>query len=747
MKNIFLPLIFSVAFFFSAAAQSKVMDSLKLALKSAKHDTTRCNILNAIIEEEQDDNVWPTYNEELRKIAEHGVKISPEDSPEGKVFKQHLISALNNEGVRFYNSDFNKALGYFEKALGLYREMGDTNGIIVSLNNKGAIYRMQGNIPKQLECLFQCQEMAEKINDKELLATVLYNINVAYADLGEMSRALDYLYRGLRIREQIGDELGIAKCQRSIASFHATQGEYEKSNELFLKSLETFKKFNATVEIGMTYNNLGTNYLDLNDTAKALAYFTKGINLYKESGNAIGLAVVMHNKAKVYYKAGDFKKALELYQESLGIKEDLGDKEGMAVTLQNIGSIYLEQADISHALTVARRSFDLANQVGNPKYIQSAAELLSRIYRAQGNYRDAFSMYELHITMRDSLNNQEVRKNALQKQFQYQYEKKAAADSIKVSEERKVVAARLKQERTQRFSLYGGLALVTVFSLFMVNRFRVTNKQKKIIEVKEQEALMQKHMVEEKQREILDSITYAKRLQQAILPPEAYIGKYLHDFFILYKPKDIVAGDFYFFDHREDTVFIAAADCTGHGVPGAMVSVVCANALNRTINEFGITDTGKILDKTRELVVETFAKSESEVKDGMDISLCSINLKAREICWSGANNPLWYLQDGQLVEIKADKQPIGNTYEPRPFTTHKLTLDAGSIIYLITDGYADQFGGPKGKKFKYKQLEQQLLDMKERPLQEQKKELERSFTEWQGNLEQVDDVTIIGIRV
>ena len=253
--------------------------------------------------------------------------------------------------------------------------------------------------------------------------------------------------------------------------------------------------------------------------------------------------------------------------------------------------------------------------------------------------------------------------------------------------------------------------------------------------------------IEEKNKEVLDSITYAKRLQDAILPPLGLLKQYLPESFLLYKPKDIVAGDFYWMESVGDNILIAAADCTGHGVPGAMVSVVCSNALNRTVKEFKITEPGKILDKVRELVLETFEKSEDNVQDGMDISLCSINTKTNEAQWSGAFNSLWYIHNGEVNEVPADKQPIGKTDNPIPFNTHTLNLQKGDILYLFTDGYPDQFGGPKGKKFKYKQFQERILAMSRQPLAEQKRILELAFEEWKGNLEQVDDILVIGIRV
>jgi serine phosphatase RsbU (regulator of sigma subunit) len=280
------------------------------------------------------------------------------------------------------------------------------------------------------------------------------------------------------------------------------------------------------------------------------------------------------------------------------------------------------------------------------------------------------------------------------------------------------------------------------------------NAQAEALEVLEErveertlEIVQQKALVEEKNKDILDSINYAKRLQDAILPPLNLIREFFQEAFVLYKPKDIVAGDFYWMERAGHTTFIAAADCTGHGVPGALVSVVCSNALNRTVKEFHITETGKILDKVRELVLETFEKSENNVQDGMDISLFCINSNTREIHWSGAYNSLLYVQNNEMHEVDADKQPIGKVDKPIPFTTHILNLQKGDILYLFTDGYADQFGGPKGKKFRYKRFQEMLLENAGKTMDEQKNLLEVTFAQWKGNLDQVDDILVIGIKV
>ncbi len=265
----------------------------------------------------------------------------------------------------------------------------------------------------------------------------------------------------------------------------------------------------------------------------------------------------------------------------------------------------------------------------------------------------------------------------------------------------------------------------------------------------------QKHLVDEKNKEITDSITYAKRIQEAILPSRYSLAENLQNGFILFKPKDIVSGDFYWLEKQQEQLFFAAADCTGHGVPGAMVSVVCANSLSKALLEENITDPGKLLDRTRELVVQRFEKSGEDVKDGMDISLCSLqfseNSKSSKsfasLQWAGANNPLWIVRNHELIEYKANKQPIGKVDSPQAFTTHTIELQKEDTIYIFTDGFADQFGGEKGKKLMYKPFKNLLMSIQDKNMDEQKELLEQHFENWKGSLEQVDDVCIIGVRI
>ncbi|MCD6066257.1 MAG: putative cyclase [Bacteroidetes bacterium] len=288
------------------------------------------------------------------------------------------------------------------------------------------------------------------------------------------------------------------------------------------------------------------------------------------------------------------------------------------------------------------------------------------------------------------------------------------------------------------------------------------NLEEKVIE-RTQEIQHQKEMVEHKNKEIVDSINYAKRLQSAILPPLSVIEKHLPSSFVYYRPKDIVAGDFYWFhvnEHEEHHtehstenhgIIFAAADSTGHGVPGAMVSVVGANSLDRCVKEFRLHKPSDILEKLTDLVIKTFDMPGEDVKDGMDISLCSYDPKTRQVQYAGANNPLWIVRKDiegiELIEIKADKQPIGKFDYRKPFTNHVIQLQEGDCVYMFTDGYADQFGGPLGKKFKYKTLKDLLISLYDRNMQMQHRFIEEAFLEWKKGYDQVDDVCIVGFRI
>ncbi|MEZ4722128.1 MAG: SpoIIE family protein phosphatase [Flavobacteriales bacterium] len=305
--------------------------------------------------------------------------------------------------------------------------------------------------------------------------------------------------------------------------------------------------------------------------------------------------------------------------------------------------------------------------------------------------------------------------------------------------------SQLQEEKLQRNRLLiAAFSIITLIILGLVFLLYRRNEEKKRINAQLHE---QKEQIEEKNREITDSITYAKRLQDAIMPSLDSFQKAIPNSFVLYLPKDIVAGDFYWMEKIGATVFFAAADCTGHGVPGAFVSVVCNNALNRAVREFELRSPAQILDKAAEIVTETFAKSSEDVKDGMDVSLCALHTATNKLEWAGANNPLWIISQNELSEIKADKQPIGKHHARTPYQNHTIRLKSGDSLYIFSDGFPDQFGGEKGKKYKYSNFKSLLQSLHKLSASEQRASLEAEFEQWKGAHEQIDDVCIIGFKV
>ncbi len=301
----------------------------------------------------------------------------------------------------------------------------------------------------------------------------------------------------------------------------------------------------------------------------------------------------------------------------------------------------------------------------------------------------------------------------------------------------------LTDAQFHKFVLFYSFAGVIIVGLFN-NRLQ---KAKEKIAQQLVEIELQKKLVEEKNKEITDSINYALRIQTAILPPARIVQEYLVNSFILYKPKDIVSGDFYWMETVDNIIYFAACDCTGHGVPGALVSMVCHNALNRTVREFKISQPAAILDKVNELVVENFAKSESQVRDGMDISLCAYNPKTQILQWAGANNPLWLIKNKEFVETRADKQSIGNNEDLHPFSNHEFGLQAGDKIYIFSDGYADQFGANGEKKVTKKKFSELVLSLQEKSMQEQGLALDEFITNHKKDTPQTDDILVMGIKI
>ena len=582
-----------------------------------------------------------------------------------------------------------------------------------------------------------------------------------YNDRGDDKTSLSYLNDGLKTYRSLGDKIGESKCLGNIASVYFKLKNYDKAIEYYQEVLGISQSTGDRRSEANSFINIGNIYAETGKYDVAIEHNLRAIEVLEGIEDPYRISLALTNLGNIYSINGEYEKALDFFEKSLIERERIGDVKGITATKINSSIIYKKTGEFNKAIELGQEALEIAQKNKLLLETRHASKSLYDSYRAVMSYSKALEMYELYITTRDSLNREENQKELIRQEYKYQYEKQAAKDSVKAAEAEKVKDAELAREKAeneqhkleskqrdqQTYGLFGLLGIAVVFGGFVYSRYRVTQKQKGIIEEQKKQVDEAYDELEEKNTEILDSITYAKRIQSAILPPKKLVKEYLSNSFVLYKPKDIVAGDFYWMEPKGDSVLFAAADCTGHGVPGAMVSVVCNNGLNRSVREHGLTDPGKILDKTREIIISEFEKSEEEVKDGMDVALCS--LEGNKLHYAGAHNPLWIIRNGasEVEEIKANKQPIGKYADPQPYTTHTIELNTGDSFYIFSDGYADQFGGERGKKFKAANFKRLLLSMQSEPMEKQRELIDEAFENWKGSLEQLDDVCVIGVRI
>ncbi len=604
----------------------------------------------------------------------------------------------------WYYGDYDKAISYGKESLKLAHKYKQDSIASLMDNNIGIAYDYKGNYSQALAHFFKALRVAERIKDKNNEAYILSNIGLIYNNEEQYEKALWYHQKSLKIRRQLKFQRGISASVNNMAIVFMNQEKYEK----------------------------------------AIHYYHEALAIDLELKDSVGLADDYNNLGVCYQQKKDFKKS-EYYQlKSLELRQRLHQHLGVATSKLNLGVLAVKSGKLTEAEKYLNESMAAAKKLGAKEILKSVYQSLSELGDKRGDFKSAFEYLHLFNQVEKELANEDNIRKQTQEEMNYKFDKERETQRLN----QLATALENKKKQEQALIINWAIAIVGIlvlaFSLVLYRRWNEAKKQKVIIEEKNRQ-------VEEKNHEILDSITYAKRIQTAILPSSQLRAKVLPEHFVLYEPKDIVAGDFYWLEETDDSIIFAVADCTGHGVPGAMMSVVCHNALNRSVKEFGLRDPGSILDKTRELIVDELSKEEEdiEISDGMDISLCTWNKSTNEITWAGANNPLWiWKKESQdMLEIKPNKQPIGKHFDMKPFTTHSVELRKGDRIYLITDGYADQFGGPDSKKFKAKNLKNLLVQISNEKINRQIDILRTTFFNWKGDLEQIDDVCIMGIEI
>jgi tetratricopeptide (TPR) repeat protein len=830
---------------FQLTGQNEKLDSLWKEYKNARHDTNRINLLfdiGYIYEFFQPDTALLTYKKIIAITDKNLGKSKYTENETTRKYATLKAKAIMYTGIVVMDmARYPEAMKYYMLSKSIFTELNDIRGISNCLNNIGIIYQETGQLQQSLDAYYTSLHELEKLSDKKGIARNLNNIGIIYHDLGNYEKSLDSYIRSIKIKEELGDERGIALSYNNIGIVHKEQGNNQQAIEYYQKSLDIAIKIGDNKSAANAINNIANVYLDLGKEQKkkgngkaagehykkAIEFNLKSQKIREEIGDKKGVAHSLGNIANIYMQQRELKPALDYFNKSLVILKEIDEQAAIAGVYNNMSTLYALMADESalkndgmqktylrYSVEYGEMGYEVSKQLGMLFYQSSHARTLMNTYRKSGNLNKALDYAEKFIELNDSLFSQDKTKALTEAEKKFESEKKQLQIE-KLNKEKELQLSEIlrEKEKGQRqqlviFFIIAGLLVLSVFAVFVVQRLRITRRQKRIIEeqkhvVDEKNILLllqneeirtqrdeiemqrdeiatqrdtvikQRDFIEEQKKAITDSITYAKRIQQAMLhdfKPFLSKGNKLEvtEYFILFKPKDIVSGDFYWVSRINEMLIVVVADCTGHGVPGAFMSMLGMSFLDEIVRKKEITCAGDALDALRKNIIDALQQKESRrelrlpgsslmanntsstssslisdspsddlsavkdspsddlsavkdspsdelsaVKDGMDIALCAINMNTGILQFAGANNSLYLIrtsiaEDGRsassMIELDADKQPVGIHVKMKPFTTQEIALEKGDRLYLMSDGYADQFGGPDGKKFRIKKL-------------------------------------------
>ena len=657
------------------------------------------------------------YSElDLQKSKEYALmalKLSDDNS-----FAKGRVDARDNLGLVFIlTAQYANAISKYNEAIIISKETNQTKRVAWLLNRLSAAYYYTGNYEQALKSYIKTADEARVFNNREILLDAYNGIASIYLAKGDYKGALKYYQDGLTIAIDSKDESNVALIENNLGSIYNNQKKYNEAMIYYRKALKTYEELKDSSSIALSLMNIG------------------GCNNF----------------------LGDYGTALSLYEEAMKIYVKLNGKNGLTMSNINIASIFYRKKDFNSSIEYYNRALVLASETGSKEQVKKCYEGLAENYYASGKFQKAYDYFKLYSDVKDSLFNETNTKSMNELQTKYETDKKEN-EIVRLNLENDAQTAHLKQQKIRTTFVFTALIFVLIIVFVIYRQYRagkVTNialgEKNSAIQKQKFEIENQKTIVEGQNKEITDSINYARQIQQAILPPDSLISKSIQNYFILYKPKAIVSGDFYFFAQKQNQIFIAAVDCTGHGVPGAFMSMIGHNLLTQIITERGVVEPAEILNQLHKSVRHSLQQDseKAENRDGMDISLITFDKFQNTIEFAGANRPLYIIRENEILETKGDKFPIGGMqYEAeRKFSSHTLSLEKGDRVYLFTDGYADQFGGEKGKKFMVKNLQKTLLAVQRFQISEQREQLDKVIEDWRGNSEQIDDILLIGIEV
>ncbi len=694
-----------------------------------------------------------SLNEYQKAIDYYEMSIFEEKKLDNQI---GISKTFNNIGIIYQKwGKYDKSNEYFEKSLKIKEELYDNEGISKTLNNIGINFLYQSDYINALDCYNRSLDIKKSIDDKPGIAMALYNIGMVYNSCSQYDKALKFYLESLEYRKKVGDKNGIASLLNNIGNLYSSWSNNDKSFEYFTESLNICKEIKNNEGIAIASSNIGLYYDNKKEYDKALFYYLEALEVFKRIGNNRDVSKIYSNIGEIYKIKEEYDFALDYFFQALKISQNIGIKDAEAISLSSISSTYYKLKNIDKAYIYAKEGLKVSEEIDNPEIKISIYKILSDIYEKRHQYKEANELINKYVSLKDSIFNINKHKQLEELNTKYQTAEKEKEIELLNEKDRvnNLELIKNKQEIKIKniyiflFSIV--LILIAFFSYLIYKQYTEKKYANELLINKNEEIETQRDLLSVQKKELSDSIIYAKNIQSAILPTNTNLSRFLNDYFTILMPKDIVSGDFYWLSEKNNKIVLAAADCTGHGVPGAFMSILGISFLNEIVNEKNITQPNTILNILRDNIISSLNQNgkEGEAKDGMDISLITIDKTTNKLEFSGANCPLYIIRNKELIEIKGDKMPIAIHEKMDSFNNHSFDFEKGDCLYIFSDGFVDQFGGEKGKKFKYRPFKQMLIDINHLPMDKQKYIINYTFSQWKGNHEQVDDILLIGVCI
>ncbi|MGM0549651.1 MAG: tetratricopeptide repeat protein [Bacteroidota bacterium] len=751
----FLLFITFVSILFAASGYAQTQQSQLDRLITSSDTIQKIEALFGLAEYNQDRLPQKSAEYSLRAL-----KMSESIGHAEFTARSHFLAGM----AYYYQNKFTSALYHLNSAYDISRSLQDEYGMAAALNRIGNTLHLQGKYTEAFEKYEQALTLNSKINDNQELARSLTNLGSSYRIFGNYEKALQLHLEALEMHEKTGSSNGKAWTALNIARLFKFMKNYKKALEYVDKAMlwyqEVESETGVTTGITLCLKEKAAIFNLRGDIDQAINYSQQVLSINQRNNNQYGVANTYHTLGKIYYQQEEYDTALNYFERSLEIKEMLNDILYLPVIYRYLGDISFQKANTLQAEAYFKLSLKHAKEQNLKQDIEEAYRELARLYEQRGNKAKAYDYFVQYSQLKDSLNNQQI--NELE--LQYDFAKRQKQLEFQRQQEEIRQEARLQRQRYYTIGALVALALAMALAYVIYGGYKrkkelneLLSQQNEEIEAQRDEIEAQRDMATQqrdeigRQKEIItDSIEYARRIQHAILPQESSLKQILNEHFIFYRPKNIVSGDFYWVSNLNGKIFIVASDSTGHGVPGAFMSMLGTAFLNEIIKKNGTHEADEILNQLRANVIESLhqKKGYRGSKEGMDLALCIIDKANDKLSYAGAYNPAWIVRKGELFELKADRMPIGihAAKNDQSFSQQEFHLEQDDMLYLFSDGYSDQFGGNQGFKFHKKNFKSMLVSIADKPADEQMKFVETTFEEWKGDRPQLDDVLVMGVR-